>query len=160
MNLIISVDHTAGEVVQFPFPDEEGTADDAEESLQDFIRKLDPCIGRRAVDIRAAKRVAHDHDDGADKDREDHPAHFVLALVIVDEVGNRHGLDAVRRKRYEHRERVEEEISQKRADASDEESTEGIEDQCRCHDDDIIQIEMTARYGKAERGQSYVYSHE
>ena len=56
--------------------------------------------------------------------------------------------------------RVEEEISQKRADASDEESAEGIQDQCRCHDDDIIEVEMTARYGKAKRGQSYVYSHE
>ena len=55
-------------LVQLPFPYEEGADDDAEECLQDLIRQLDPCIGRRTVDIGTAKGIADDHDDGADED--------------------------------------------------------------------------------------------
>ena len=81
--------------VQLPFPYEEGADDDAEECLQDLIRQLDPCIGRRTVDIGTAKGIADDHDDGADEDSDHRRELRLLLESVVRDVGDRHSLQTV-----------------------------------------------------------------
>ena len=62
-------------------------------------------------------------------------------------------------KGYEHGQGIKEEISQKGTDTAYQESTGGVQDQGRRHDDDIVQVEVAAGDRQAKGRKTDVHGH-
>jgi hypothetical protein len=137
---VFPVNHLFDHFIELPLPYKEGTADDAEEGLQDFIGQLDPGIGRGTVDIGPAQGIANHHDDSSHKDSNEGSNFPVFLKTVVNNVGNGHGLQPVGDKGYKHGERIEKEIPQKSTYVAYEEGTGWVQYQSRRDDDDVIQI--------------------
>ena len=141
-------------------PCEHRTEHRAERSLKYLERQLDYRILGCAVNKRSAERIAYDHDHRADRNADNRAeVRLVLHKLMYEERDNDR-LQTVRHKRDEHRRGIKEEIAEKCTDTADHKRLDRSEQDRRKADNDIVQIQMPARYGHSKRAERNIHRHK
>lgn len=127
--------------------------------MKDFKGEFQHSVFPSAVNIGFSQCVSGDGDKGAYHGGCHNGSHLVPSILAYDE---RHDdrTYAVSGKGNEHGKGVEEEITQKSADAADQESAPWIEGEGGNDDDDVIQVDVSAGNGDAERRKNGIDRHE
>ena len=146
--------------VQVPLPHEQHAADRADDALQQFVRELDERGFGRCVNERSAQRIADHENDRADRHADPGGEHGMLFERVVRDQRDRQRLQAVRRERYEHRQRIKQQVAEERTDAADEKRRQRIEQYRRRADHRVAKVQVAAGYGDAERTHHDVHRHK
>lgn len=149
---------SADRFVPSVFPEEESDSG-SDEGLKYFEREFQHGVFPGAVYVGLAQGVSRDGDEGAKDGRAKNDREFVPSIPAHDK-GHDDGAGTVGGKRNEHGERIEKEIPEESTYTADKKCAQGVERQGSNDDDDIIQVNMSAGNGDAERREDRVYRHE
>lgn len=140
------------------FPEEESDGG-SDEGLKYFKREFQHGIFPGAVYVGLAQGVSRDGNEGAEDGRAKNDREVVSSIPAHDK-GHDDGADTVGGKGDEHGEGIEKEIPEERAHTADKKCAQGVERQGGNDDDDIVQVNVPAGDGNAERRENGIYRHE